>query len=80
MRTKLAAWGNSQAVRLPKDLLDELQFHPGDELILEKQGNAIILKKAHERLTLEELIERYGPLHLSDEVDWGDPVGDEVEL
>jgi len=32
MLTKIQKWGNSQGIRFPKTLLDELQIHVGDEV------------------------------------------------
>ena len=35
MRAKLAKWGNSLAVRIPKDVIDNLRAEEGDDVIVE---------------------------------------------
>ena len=38
-------WGNSQGIRIPKDILEKLDIHVADVLQLDIEDNAIILKK-----------------------------------
>lgn len=37
---RVARWGNSLAVRLPKTVVDQLALEEGDEVILERSGPA----------------------------------------
>jgi len=47
---KLAKWGNSLAVRIPKDVAEELGFAEGDDLRMEVgAGDTILLSKAEDR-------------------------------
>ena len=39
-------WGNSQGIRIPKTVLNQLDMHISDELEMSVVGNSIILKKA----------------------------------
>ena len=41
----LQKWGNSQGIRLPKFLLDELGWSENDELSISKDDDKIIIKK-----------------------------------
>ena len=44
MKVKIAKWGNSLAVRLPKRLADELDLAPGTTVDLEKQGSKLTIE------------------------------------
>lgn len=44
--TKLCKWGNSYAVRIPHELIQQLILSEGDELSLELIGNSLKLSKA----------------------------------
>lgn len=39
---KVSRWGNSLAVRLPRELVDELSLHEGDELELRPVGDRCV--------------------------------------
>ena len=41
---KLQKWGNSAAVRLPKEIISQLGLEIGDELETEIQGQTIVIK------------------------------------
>ncbi|MCU9972194.1 AbrB/MazE/SpoVT family DNA-binding domain-containing protein [Mobiluncus mulieris] len=47
--TRLARWGNSQAVRLPKSVLEQFGVALGDELEVRIQNGAISLQPLHTR-------------------------------
>lgn len=63
MRTTvtLARWGNSLAVRIPKDALDAIDLHEGDLLdIVSERGN-LVLTPQTPALSLDELIAAITP-------------------
>lgn len=79
MQTQLKTWGNSQGIRIPKKILEMLSIQVNDVLQLEIVNNGILVKKEHRHRTLEERAAEYGgKLALSDELDWGEPIGNEV--
>ena len=43
---KLQKWGNSAAVRFPKEIISQLGLEIGDELETEIQGQTIVIKAA----------------------------------
>ena len=43
---KLQKWGNSAAVRLPKEIISQLGLEIGDEQETEIQGQTIVIKAA----------------------------------
>ena len=79
MKTQLAKWGNSLAVRIPKPVSDAAKLRAGDhlEVVADGPGNVRIRKPKHEP-TLEELVARITPENRHAETDWGDPVGNEL--
>lgn len=54
-------WGNSSAIRLPKQVVNQLQLQVNDVLDYDISGNSIILKKVTTvpELTVEELFKDY---------------------
>ena len=79
MQTQLKSWGNSQGIRLSKELLSIVGFLPDDVLQIEAADGRIIISKQFVHKTLAERAEKFnGQLNLNEEVTWGDPVGNEV--
>ena len=79
MLATVSKWGNSRALRIPKQLALEsgLDFGSKVELILE-DGQLRIVPVTEPRYTLEELVAQITPENRHEEVDWGPPVGKEV--
>lgn len=46
MKVKIAKWGNSLAVRLPKKLAEELGLAPGKTVELERKGSKLAIETA----------------------------------
>lgn len=46
MKVKIAKWGNSLGLRLPKRLADELSLSPGAELEIAKDGTRLTIETA----------------------------------
>ena len=93
MFTKIQKWGNSQAVRLPKYILEYVSLQENDQVEITHENDAIIIKKTAQRprakKSLEERLEEFYHKPIEDiladdtlytpiEVDWGKPVGKEV--
>ena len=81
MLAKIQKWGNSQGLRLAKNLLEDAHLDVGDEVDISVKGGIMIVKPAKRirgRYNLEELIARIPRDYESDEVDWGEPVGKEI--
>ena len=79
MLATIAKWGNSRAIRIPKELALEtgLDFGSKVELVLEK-GELRIVPVKKSRYTLEELVAGITPENRHEEWDTGPPVGREV--
>ncbi len=78
MQGTIQKWGNSHAVRLPKNLIDSAGLQENDlvEIISEKDQLTIKKKKRH--LTLEERFQDYQTDTSCVEFDWGSPQGEEL--
>jgi antitoxin MazE len=77
-RVQIVKWGNSQAVRLPKAVLQQAHVHEGDELTIRVEGQTIALEPANPEITLEGLLAGITPKNRHKEQNWGRPVGNEV--
>ncbi|MCY4062230.1 MAG: AbrB/MazE/SpoVT family DNA-binding domain-containing protein [Chloroflexi bacterium] len=79
MLATVSKWGNSRALRIPKELALEsgLDFGSKVELILER-GELRIVPVKEPRYTLEELVAQITPENRHGEVDIGPAVGKEV--
>lgn len=71
-------WGNSQAIRIPIEIIKELKIQRGECLDMYVDGNKIIIEKKIHKETIEERIKKFGPIEHSPEFDWGEPMGREM--
>jgi antitoxin MazE len=81
MLAKIQKWGNSQGLRLAKNLLTDAQLSIGDEVdISVKDGIMIVTpaKRIRGRHKLKDLVARIPENYQASEVDWGEPVGKEA--
>ena len=83
MKVKVAKWGNSLGVRLPKSAAETAGVKAGTELDLTFEGGGLRLRgtgKTSAQL-LEEMLdemERLGPENAPETVDWGPDRGSEI--
>lgn len=83
MKVKVARWGNSLGVRLPKSAADSAGVTAGSELELTVEGGGFRLRtvrKTSKQLLDEMLAEmdRLGPENEPETVDWGPDRGSEI--
>jgi antitoxin MazE len=78
MITAVTKWGNSQGVRIPRDILEVADISSGDPVEITAENGSIIIRKHHKRETIQELFEGFDGGYVSGEVSWGRPVGDEI--
>lgn len=79
MLAKISKWGNSRALRIPKELASEVGLDFGSEVELIVEGEQLrIVPPNAPRYTLEELVAQITPENRHGEVDWGPPVGKEI--
>jgi len=83
MKVKLAKWGNSLAVRLPKAAVESAGLESGAELDLAIEGRDLRLRQLSKTpfYRLEDLLaemDRLGPENRPELIDWGPDVGAEI--
>ena len=83
MKVKIARWGNSLGLRLPKAVVKAIGIEAGTELDLAIEGGDLRLKRAakipYYRLgDLLAEMDRLGPKNRPEFVDWGADVGAEI--
>ena len=78
MVATIQKWGNSQAVRLPKTLLESLNMGENDQVKILSRDDEIVIKKIRRHRTLKERLEGFDEDYSGAEWDTGTPVGREV--
>ena len=77
-KTQIVGWGNSQAVRIPRAMLEQLRLNEGDEVELFVEKGRLTVRPLQPKLTLDSLVAAITPEKRHKEIDWGKPVGNEV--
>lgn len=79
MQAQVKVWGNSQGIRISKDILKAADIAIDDVLDVNVVNGTITLAKSFRHKTLEERAAEFdGKLNLDGEYNWGEPVGREV--
>ncbi len=80
MTTTIQKWGNSQGVRIPKILLDSVNWSENEKIVIIVNNGKLVIEKAneHKRKTIKELFENYNGDYEPTEIDWGEPKGEEI--
>ena len=79
MQAQVKEWGNSQGIRLLKEVLRSAGIGVDDVLDVTVSNGVITLAKPFRHKTLEERAAEFdGKLMLDGEYDWGEPLGREV--
>jgi antitoxin MazE len=64
MTVTLSKWGNSLAIRIPKDVVESADMHEGDRLEIVSERGQLVLIPQTVRPSLEKLIARITPENL----------------
>ena len=79
MTTTIQKWGNSQGVRIPKIILDTVNWAEDEQImIVVDNGKIVIEKEKTKRKNIKELFENYKGEYEPTEIDWGEPKGEEI--
>lgn len=80
--TTIQKWGNSQAVRIPKTILETLSLGENEQVEIVAENDAIVIKKVtrkrRAKKSIEERFKNYTGDYQCTEYDWGEPMGKEV--
>jgi antitoxin MazE len=80
MLAKLQKWGNSQGVRIPKQLLVLASFKEGEDVEIIAEHDKIVIRHSRvslKKYTIQELFADYQSNHNPSEEEWGSPSGKE---
>ncbi|HEX3027819.1 MAG TPA: AbrB/MazE/SpoVT family DNA-binding domain-containing protein [Clostridia bacterium] len=78
MITKLQKWGNSQGIRIPKEVLMDTSLCEGDKVDITSNGDTIIIRRLYKpikKYSLEDLLKGCNETQV--EENWGTSVGKE---
>lgn len=78
MLVKVQKWGNSQGIRLSKEVLAEANILVGDALEIVTTKEQIVIKpvrKIRGKYDLKDLVSQIPSNYKVQEEDWGSPVG-----
>jgi antitoxin MazE len=81
MVTKVQKWGNSQGLRLAKQVLEDARISVGDDVDVTARDGVIVIapvRRVRGKQSLQELVSRIPERYKTGEIDWGEPVGKEV--
>ncbi len=81
MVTKIQKWGNSQGLRLGKQVLEDARIAVGDSVDVAARDGVIViapLKRIRGKLSLQDLVSRIPRNYKTREIDWGKPRGREA--
>ena len=81
MMTKIQKWGNSQGLRLAKQVLEDAHISVGDDVDVTARDGLIVVAPARRvrgKQSLKELVSRIPKDYMCEELDWGEPVGGEA--
>jgi antitoxin MazE len=82
MLSKIQSWGNSQGLRLNKQLLEEAHLKVGQQVdIIAFEGEIIIkpTSKIKGRYSLKDLVAKMPQNYKTQEANWGKAVGKEED-
>ena len=80
MVTKIQKWGNSQGLRVSRELLDQVHAAVGDAVNVSVQKGAIFIqpiKKMRGKYKLRQLVAQM-PKNYKPADEWGKPIGKEI--
>jgi len=81
MVTKIQKWGNSQGLRLGKQVLEDARIAVGDSVDVAARDGVIViapLKRIRGKQSLQDLVSRIPRNYKTREMDWGKPRGREA--
>ena len=72
--TTVQKWGNSLAVRIPREVADRVEIQQGTEMemrVMDDKNITLVPKKPRKKYSLEELVSQITPENRHDYIDTG---------
>lgn len=78
MEARLQKWGNSDGIRIPRNILKSLNLKTNDKVDLKCKDDKIIISKSKkEKISLADLFAKYQGENLAKDFAWDEPKGKE---
>ena len=61
MKTTIAKWGNSLAVRIPSKAIERLNVSVGEDFSVDIKDNSLVLSRSTPRYSLDDLVKSFSP-------------------
>ena len=71
MQVRVARWGNSLGLRIPKDIAGRAGLCEGARVEVEAEGDRIIITPARRRYVLADLLKGMTPQAMREAFEWG---------
>ncbi len=78
MIATVARWGNSLALRIPRELASSICVVEGTHVELRASRGTLVVAPTRPKYKLADLLAEFRPEHREQEHDWGKPAGREV--
>ena len=78
MVTKIQKWGNSQGVRIPKVILEKLEWKENEPLTIDIKDGKLVIERSIERKDIKELFKDFKEEYEPENIEWGNPTGEEI--
>ena len=79
MTTTIQKWGNSKGVRIPKYILDSVNWTESEQITIVVENDKIIMEKTKsKRKNIKELFENYNGKYEPVKIDWENLEGKEI--
>jgi len=75
---RISTWGQSPALRFPKQVMAETGWSVGQELDFQMVDGGVLLRPARASYTLADLASKMTPENRPEIVSWGSAVGNEA--
>lgn len=78
--TRIQKWGNSQGLRLTKQMLEDAHISVGDDVDVTARDGLIVVapvRRVRGRQNLKELVAKIPKGYETEELNWGRPAGRE---
>ena len=76
MRSRIAKWGNSLALRLSRTIAADVRLREGTRVELHVEGKSLVVRPSRPKYRLGDLLAQGTPTR-SEEIDWGEARGEE---
>jgi antitoxin MazE len=78
MPVRIARWGNSLGVRIPKQIAERIGLREGVPVEVAAEVDRIVITRARPRYLLSELLQGMTPEAMQEAFDWGPDKGREI--